>query len=43
METGRRGWRAVGLGGGSTSVGRVTDRVVSDRDMGISDVDDRTN
>ena len=25
-----------------TSVGRVTDRVASDRDMGISDVDDRT-
>ena len=34
LVDGRRGWRAVGLGSGSTGVGWVTYRVASDRDTG---------
>ena len=37
LVDGRRGWRAVGLGSGSTGVGWVTYRVASDRDTGTSD------
>ena len=42
LVDGRRGWRAVGLGSGSTGVGWVTYRVASDRDTGTSDAVGRT-
>ena len=42
LVDGRRGWRAVGLGSGSTGVGWVTYRVACDRETGTSDAAGRT-
>ena len=42
LVDGRRGWRAVGLGSGSTGVGWVTYRVAYDRETGTSDAAGRT-
>ena len=42
LVDGRRGWRAVGLGSGSTGVGWVTYRVAYHRETGTSDAVGRT-